>query len=163
MRTRRDPSCPLCGDHPTITKLIDYEQFCGVAPSAAASPAAKLPPEFETTVEAFQARLDAGDRVWILDVREPGEFEICRIPGSTLIPIGELPARLAEIPQGADAPDIVVHCKMGGRSAKAVALLREHGFTRMKNLKGGILEWIEKVDPFLPKYGRDVEGRRVVT
>ena len=92
------------------------------------------------------------DPVWILDVREPREFEICRIPGSTLIPLGELPKRLADVPQGADAPDIVVHCKMGGRSAKAVALMRDQGFTRVKNLKGGILAWIDKVDPSQSKY-----------
>ena len=104
----------------------------------------------------------ADERLWILDVREPREFEICRIPGSTLIPLGELPKRLAEIPQGADAPDIVVHCKMGGRSAKAVALLRDHGITNARNLTGGILAWIDRVDPTLPKRPASL-GTRIVT
>ena len=111
-----------------------------------------LPADQETTVEELRARVDAQQPVWILDVREPREFEICRIPGSTLIPLGELPKRLAEIPQGPGAPDIVVHCKMGGRSAKAVRLLREHGIANARNLKGGILEWIDKVDRSLPRY-----------
>jgi len=145
LKTRRDPECPVCGDHPSITALIDYEQFCGVAPVA--SPAAGLPAEFETTVQELKTRLDRREDIWILDVREPNEFQICRIPGSTLIPLGELPARLTEVPHGADAPDIIVHCKMGGRSAKAVNLLRERGFTRVQNLKGGILQWIKDVDP----------------
>jgi adenylyltransferase/sulfurtransferase len=151
LKLRRDPACPICGDHPTIKALIDYEQFCGIAPPTAAKPAG-LPPEFETTAEDLKARLDRRDSVWILDVREKNEFDICRIPGSTLIPLGELPKRLEEIPHGADAPDIVVHCKMGGRSAKAVALLRDRGFTRVKNLTGGILAWIDRVDATQAKY-----------
>ena len=152
VKLRRDPECPICGDHPTITALIDYEQFCGIAPVAQAAARRACAPRIETTVEELKARLDRGDAPWILDVREPNEFEICRIPGSTLIPLGELPKRLDEIPHGPDAPDIVVHCKMGGRSAKAVALLREHGFTRVQNLKGGILAWIAKIDPSVPTY-----------
>ena len=151
VKARRDPDCPVCGDHPSITALIDYEQFCGIAPVAAA-PAAGLPAEFETTVGELKARIDRRDDIWILDVREPNEFQICRIPGSTLIPLGELAKRLTEVPRGADAPDIIVHCKMGGRSAKAVNLLRERGFTRLKNLKGGILQWIKEVDPTQTPY-----------
>ena len=151
VKARRDPDCPVCGDHPSITALIDYEQFCGIAPVAAA-PAAGLPAEFETTVGELKARIDRRDDIWILDVREPNEFQICRIPGSTLIPLGELAKRLTEVPRGADAPDIIVHCKMGGRSAKAVNLLRERGFTRLKNLKGGILQWIKDVDPTQTPY-----------
>ena len=145
MRLERDPACPVCGDHPTVTTLIDYQQFCGVG--AATTPAVP-----EIAVEALKAAIDTRAPVWILDVREPREFEICRIPGSTLIPLGELPTRLAEIPQGAGAPEIVVHCKMGGRSAKAVALLRDHGITNARNLTGGILAWIDRVDPALTKY-----------
>ena len=152
VNTRRDPACPVCGDRPTIKALIDYEQFCGITPAAVAATRAALPPEFETTVEDLKSRVDAGDRIWILDVREPNEFQICRIPGSTLIPLGQLSNRLAEIPQGDAAPDVIVHCKMGGRSAKAVALLRDRGFTRVKNLKGGILAWIDRVDPTQAKY-----------
>jgi len=147
LKLRRDPACPVCGDHPTVRALIDYDQFCGVAPASAPAPA--IP---ETTVQDLKARLDRGDRVFVLDVREPNEFQICRIAGSTLIPLGELPKRLDELPTGADAPDIVVHCKMGGRSAKAVRQLVDKGFTRVQNLKGGILAWIDQIDPTQPKY-----------
>jgi adenylyltransferase/sulfurtransferase len=147
LKLRRDPSCPVCGDQPTVTALIDYDQFCGVAPAATA--AAPIP---ETTVQDLKARLDRGDRVFVLDVREPNEYQICRIAGSTLIPLGELPKRLEELPAGPDAPDIVVHCKMGGRSAKAVRQLVDKGFTRVQNLKGGILAWIDQIDPTQPKY-----------
>ena len=136
------PACPVCGDHPTVKALIDYDQFCGVAPA----PSSPVP---ETTVQDLKARIDRGDRLFILDVREPNEFQICRIAGSTLIPLGELPRRLSELPSGSD---IVVHCKMGGRSAKAVRTLTEKGFTRVQNLKGGILEWIDKIDPTQSKY-----------
>ncbi len=146
LKARRDPACPVCGDRPTVTKLIDYEQFCGIAPAGGR---AAVP---ETTVTELKTRLQSSDAPFILDVREPNEFRICRIPGSTLIPLGELPRRLSELPSGPDAPDIVVHCKMGGRSAKAVQQLLEKGFTRVQNLKGGILEWIDQVDPSQPKY-----------
>ena len=147
LKLRRDPACPVCGDQPTVRTLIDYDQFCGVTPAANAAPAVP-----ETTVNDLKARLDRGDRVFVLDVREPSEYQICRIEGSTLIPLGDLPKRLAELPSGSDAPDIVVHCKMGGRSAKAVKQLVEAGFTRVQNLKGGILAWIDGVDPSQPKY-----------
>jgi len=151
VKTRRDPDCPVCGDHRSITAPIDYEQFCGIPPAASA-PSTGLSAEFETTVQELKSRIDRQDSIWILDVREPNEFQICRIPGSTLIPLGELSKRLTEVPRGADAPDIIVHCKMGGRSAKAVSLLRERGFTRLKNLKGGILQWIKDVDPAQTPY-----------
>jgi len=145
LKLRRDPECPVCGDHPTVRELIDYDQFCGIAPA----PAVAVP---ETSVEELKARLDRKDRVFILDVREPNEFQIARIAGSTLIPLGELPKRLAELPSGEGAPDIVVHCKMGGRSAKAVAQLLDKGFTRVQNLQGGILAWIDRIDPTQSKY-----------
>jgi adenylyltransferase/sulfurtransferase len=148
---RRDPDCPICGDAPTVRGLIDYDQFCGITPAAHATDPAALPADQEATVEELKSHLDRRD-IWLLDVREPREFEICRIPGSTLIPLGDLPKRLADVPQGGDAPDIIVHCKSGVRSAKAVKLLREHGITRAKNLKGGILAWIDRIDPSLPKY-----------
>ena len=157
LKLRRDPACPVCGDRPTIRELIDYEQFCGVAQpaagTAAASASGPLPAELETTAEELkeaQSRT-AGPAVFLLDVREPQEFQICRIPGSTLIPLGQLPSRLAELPAAADAREIVVHCKSGVRSAKAVRLLREHGIPA-KNLKGGILAWIDRIDPTQPKY-----------
>jgi sulfur-carrier protein adenylyltransferase/sulfurtransferase len=148
LKLRRDAECPVCGDRPTVRELIDYEQFCGVAQPAPGAPAASggVP---EMTVEELKAAMDAGRRLFILDVREPNEFQICRIPGTTLIPLGQLPARLDEVPR--DDRELVVHCKMGGRSAKAVALLQEKGY-RAKNLKGGILAWIDRVDPTQPKY-----------
>ncbi len=150
LKLQRDPSCPVCGDHPTVTKLIDYEQFCGILPPPAASDGSSS--TIETTAEQLKARLDRRDPVWLLDVREPNEYEICRIPGATLIPLGELPRRLSELPQGSDAPDIVVYCKVGARSAKAVALLRQKGFPRVTNLQGGILDWIDRIDPSQAKY-----------
>src|SRR5258708_14759208 len=150
MKLRRDPACPVCGDHPTVTSLIDYQHFCGIP--AAAAVAASAPAVPEISVDSLKAAIDRRDPLWILDVREPREFEICRLPGSTLIPLGDLPKRLAEIPRGADAPDIVVHCKMGGPSAKAGALLRDQGITHAPNLTRGILAWIERADPTLPKY-----------
>jgi rhodanese-related sulfurtransferase len=147
LKLRRDASCPVCGDHPTIKQLIDYEEFCGVRPVAATSGTA-VP---ETTPEELNARIRAGAPLYLLDVREPNEFQISRIPGSTLIPLGQLPSRLSELPPAGDGREIVVHCKSGVRSAKAVTLLKEHGIDA-KNLKGGILAWIDKVDPSLAKY-----------
>ncbi|MEO7190297.1 MAG: molybdopterin-synthase adenylyltransferase MoeB [Vicinamibacterales bacterium] len=151
LKLQRDPACPVCGDHPTVTKLIDYEQFCGITPAVKAADAGTLPAELETTVGDLKRRLDNGE-VFLLDVREPSEYDICRIEGSTLIPLGELSKRLGELPQGADAKDIVVQCKSGIRSAKAVNLLKQNGFTRVQNLRGGILEWIARIDPSLHSY-----------
>jgi MoaD family protein len=146
LKLRRDPECPICGDHPTIHALIDYDQFCGVVPAQAQPTAGGLP---EVTVEELKAKIDRGDGVVVLDVREPNEYQICRIAGSTLIPLGELPSRTAELDRDRE---LIVHCKMGGRSAKAVALLQERGFTRVRNLTGGILAWIDRVDPSQSKY-----------
>ena len=151
LKLQRDKDCPVCGDNPTVKKLIDYEQFCGITPAVKAADQGKVAPEFEISVVDLKARLDKND-VWLLDVREPREWEICRIDGATLIPLGELPKRLDEIPNGDGAPDIVIHCKSGIRSAKAVNLLREKGFTRVQNLRGGILEWIARIDPDQPTY-----------
>jgi len=150
LKLQRDPECPVCGDHPTVTSLIDYDQFCGIRPATSAAPS--LPEELETSVEELKARIDQGRPTYLLDVREPQEFQICRIPGSTLIPLGQLPTRLQELPSPADGPDIVIHCKSGVRSAKAVRLLREHGFERVQNLRGGILAWIDRIDPTQAKY-----------
>jgi sulfur-carrier protein adenylyltransferase/sulfurtransferase len=150
LKLRKDPDCPVCGTHPTVTKLIDYEQFCGIRPEPAATPSTGAAVnEWETTSVDLKKRIDAGDDVFILDVREPNEYQICKIPGSVLIPLGELPRRYAELPKD---KDIVAHCKMGGRSAKAMEFLQTVGFKRVKNLKGGILDWIDKVDPSQPKY-----------
>ena len=147
LKLQRDPTCPVCGDNPTVKALIDYEQFCGILP-----PSENADEGAEMTVEELKAKMDRQEPFFLLDVRETNEYEISRIAGSTLIPLGELPRRLAELPQGPDAPEIVVQCKMGGRSAKAVNLLREKGFTRSKNLTGGILAWIDRIDPTLTKY-----------
>jgi adenylyltransferase/sulfurtransferase len=149
LKLRKDPDCPVCGTHPTVTKLIDYEQFCGIRPEPAAQVPGAGVNQFETTSVELKKRLDAGDEVFILDVREPNEYQICRVPGAVLIPLGELPRRYAELP--ADK-DIVALCKMGGRSAKATEFLQSVGFKRVKNLRGGILDWIDKVDPSQPKY-----------
>ena len=103
----------------------------------------------QTTVVELKKKIDDKDDFFLLDVREPNEYQIGRIPGSTLIPLGEVPRRVSEIPR--DKP-IIVHCKMGARSARAAAFLREQGYTRVKNLKGGILDWSDKIDPTVPKY-----------
>ena len=147
LKLRKDPDCPVCGDNPTVTELIDYEQFCGITPAAPApEPAVRAD---DATVEQLKTRLDSADGVFLLDVREPQEYQICSIPGSTLIPLGDLPARLHELEGHGE---MIVHCKSGVRSAKAVKLLREAGFAQAKNLRGGILRWIDAVDPSLPKY-----------
>jgi sulfur-carrier protein adenylyltransferase/sulfurtransferase len=147
LKLKKDPDCPVCGTHPTVTKLIDYEQFCGVLP-AAPEPATVNTATEISSVELKQ-RLDRGDALTIVDVREPNEYQINRIAGSVLIPLGDVPARYREL-----NPDdeIVVQCKVGGRSAKAADFLRSVGFKRVLNLKGGILDWIDKVDPTQPKY-----------
>ena len=147
LKLRKDADCPVCGTHPTVTKLIDYEQFCGITPAAPEPVTVNHATEI-TSVELKQ-RLDRGERLKIVDVREPNEYQINRIPGSELIPLGDIPKRYGEL-----NPDeeIVVQCKMGGRSAKAADFLRSVGFKRVLNLKGGILDWIDKVDPSQPKY-----------
>jgi adenylyltransferase/sulfurtransferase len=146
-KVRRNPKCPVCGDHPTITKLIDYEQFCGVRGEEAAPMPTNM--DSETTVEELKARLDRGEKVYILDVRNPPEYQICRIPGSVLLPLPELPQRLGELDRNRE---MVVHCKSGVRSQRAIAFLRQQGFTKLRNLEGGILAWAERIDPSMPKY-----------
>ena len=148
LKLRKDPDCPVCGEHPTVTELIDYEQFCGMT-TAAPEAALATETDDQATVEELKTRLDRQESFLLLDVREPQEFEICRIPGSVLIPLGDLPSRLSEL-EGHD--DMIVHCKSGARSGKAVRLLREAGYTKARNLKGGILAWIDRIDQTLPKY-----------
>jgi adenylyltransferase/sulfurtransferase len=150
LKVRKDPDCPVCGTHPTVTALIDYEQFCGIKPAAPqALPLDALPSHMETTVEDLNVRLAGTQPPFLIDVREVQEYQICRIEASTLIPLGELPRRLSEIPTDRE---IVVHCKSGVRSAKAVRLLNEAGFAHLQNLKGGILAWIDRIDPTQHKY-----------
>jgi molybdopterin/thiamine biosynthesis adenylyltransferase/rhodanese-related sulfurtransferase len=147
-KVRRNPKCPVCGDHPSIIKLIDYEEFCGLRSQETPPPAAS-DDQAETTVEELKRRLDRHENVFILDVRNPEEYQICRIPGSTLIPLPELPKRFRELDS---EREIIVHCKSGMRSLKAQQFLRGQGFRTTKNLKGGILAWAEKIDPSMPRY-----------
>ncbi len=147
MKVRKNPKCPICGPDPSIRELIDYQEFCGVrGPETSNSDSV---PKDEITALELKACLDRGEQTLILDVRNPEEITICRIAGSKVIPLPELPARLGELDPGTP---MVVHCKSGVRSAKAIALLQAAGFSRLKNLKGGILAWAQEVDPSLPTY-----------
>jgi adenylyltransferase/sulfurtransferase len=146
-KLRRDPKCPVCGENPTITKLIDYDQFCGI-PQAAAAEAAEAPIP-TMTVRELKEKLDNRDKFVLLDVREPFEWDICHIDHAQLIPLGQLPSRMSELDS---ADEIVIHCKSGGRSAKAVRLLQEAGFTKLHNVEGGITAWADEIDPTVPKY-----------
>jgi molybdopterin/thiamine biosynthesis adenylyltransferase/rhodanese-related sulfurtransferase len=144
LKLRKNPECPACGTNRTITKLIDYEQFCGIRGEEQ---------EVETStadvqVEELKQRLDKGDDIFVLDVREPHEYQICNI-GGYLIPLGDLPKRVSELDS---SKEIVAHCRSGMRSAKAVAFLRQAGFKKVHNLAGGILAWADRVDPKMPKY-----------
>jgi molybdopterin/thiamine biosynthesis adenylyltransferase/rhodanese-related sulfurtransferase/molybdopterin converting factor small subunit len=145
LKLRRDRDCPVCGDHPSVTKLIDYQEFCGIRPTAS-QPAAT-----DGVIDATEvkAKLDRGDRFTLIDVREPYEYQIARIPEAMLIPLGELPKRLNELDPDAE---IVAHCKSGARSQKAVDLLKQSGFQKARNMTGGILAWSDKIDPSVPKY-----------
>jgi sulfur-carrier protein adenylyltransferase/sulfurtransferase len=140
LKVRQNPECPICGDHPTITKLIDYQQFCGILQQVTA--------EGDIDPVEVKAKIDRGDNFVLIDVREPHEYQICRIPTAKLIPLGELTKRLEELDPSVE---IVAHCKSGMRSARAVDLLKKAGF-RARNMKGGILAWSDKVDPTVPKY-----------
>ncbi len=147
LKLRRNPACPVCGDNPTVKELIDYQQFCGIPQQAAAHAAEEKLPEI--TPRDLKTRMDAADGVFVLDVRDPHEYEIASIPGTTLIPLGELNKRVGELDAAAD---IVIHCKSGIRSGKAQRLLKDMGFSRVTNLAGGILRWSNDVDPAVPKY-----------
>ena len=146
LKLRKNPECPACGGHPTITKLIDYAEFCGVRGEEAASPAQSAVPEIAP--RELKSRLDRGDDLFILDVREPHEYQICNL-GGHLIPLGELSRRVNELDS---SREIVAHCRSGKRSAEAVEFLRSAGFRKVLNLKGGILAWSDEVDPSVPKY-----------
>lgn len=147
LKLRRNPECPVCGDHPTVTKLIDYQEFCGIPQQAAApKPEATLQ---EIEVTELKEKIDRGDNFVLVDVREPHEWQIAKIPTAKLIPLNDVAKRMGELNP---ADEIVVHCRSGVRSAKAAKLLLENGFKNVKNLKGGILAWSDKVDPTVPKY-----------
>jgi sulfur-carrier protein adenylyltransferase/sulfurtransferase len=151
LKLRKNPDCPVCGPNPTVTKLIDYDQFCGI------TPAPKAEQVNGTTVQngipqispvELKRKLDAGEDIFVLDVREPHEYQIANL-GAKLIPLGDLPARLGELDRNRE---IVVHCKSGGRSQKASELLAQNGFTKVVNLTGGITGWSNDVDPTIAKY-----------
>jgi molybdopterin/thiamine biosynthesis adenylyltransferase/rhodanese-related sulfurtransferase len=145
LKLRKNPECPVCGEHPTVTELIDYVQFCGIRGEEAPSMATNVP---EITPKDLKTRLDRGDDLYILDVREPHEYQICHLNGH-LIPLGELTRRVNELDS---SREIVAHCRSGKRSADAVDFLQKAGFKKIWNLKGGILAWSDEVDPSVPKY-----------
>lgn len=147
MKVRKNPKCPICGPNPSITDLIDYQEFCGVKHLDAAP--ANQPVKAEITPNELKASIDRGERPYILDVRNLPEIAICRIEGSVVIPLPELSDRLTELDRSVP---MVVHCKSGARSAKAISFLQQAGFTRLTSLTGGILAWIKEVDPSLPSY-----------
>jgi sulfur-carrier protein adenylyltransferase/sulfurtransferase len=147
LKLRKNPDCPVCGTHPTVTKLIDYEQFCGIRPETKEEQAIKngIP---QLSVKDLKKRMDAGESLFILDVREPFEYRIANI-GGKLIPQGEVPQRLAEIDRNRE---IIVQCKSGGRSQRIAELLKQSGYPKVANLSGGILAWSDQIDPSVPKY-----------
>jgi adenylyltransferase/sulfurtransferase len=150
LKLRKDPDCPVCGPRATIKELIDYEEFCGLRPPAATPAQEEKPQMEEITATELKQRLERGDDLQIIDVREPHEYQIARLEQATLIPLGQVVGRMSEIdPQR----ETVVHCKLGGRSAKAIEALKGAGFAgRLVNLKGGITAWSNEVDPSVPKY-----------
>jgi molybdopterin/thiamine biosynthesis adenylyltransferase/rhodanese-related sulfurtransferase len=146
-KLRKDPKCPVCGPNATIIDLIDYDQFCGI-------PQARKRQEEEAnvphvTVEDLKGRLDRGDQFRFVDVREPYEWDICRLEQAKLIPMAQLPARMSELDS---AEDTILICKNGARSAHAVKMLQEAGFSRVWNVAGGFLDWSDRIDPKFPKY-----------
>ena len=151
LKLRKDPECPICGENPTIKELIDYEEFCGLRPqpNAATQKEDKLQMQ-EITATELKERIDRGDDIQIIDVREPHEYDIARMPDAKLIPLAQVVNRMDEIDPNRET---VMHCKGGGRSAKAIEALQKAGFAgQLANLKGGITAWSNEVDPSVPKY-----------
>ncbi|MCU1283987.1 MAG: Sulfur carrier protein adenylyltransferase ThiF [Acidobacteriales bacterium] len=146
LKLRKNPECPVCGEHPTISELIDYNEFCGIRGEESQNGMTQNLPEI--SAEELKKKLDAKEDIFVLDVREPHEYQICNI-GGHLIPLGDLPKRVNELDT---SKTIVAHCRSGVRSGKAVDFLRQAGFTKVQNLTGGILAWADKVDPKMPKY-----------
>ena len=145
LRLRRNPNCPVCGDHPTIRELIDYDQFCGITP-----PVHVMSTQYEITPTELAAELTSAQRPFLLDVRNPYEVDIATIPGtSKVIPVDQLPERLGELDS---ALDMVIYCRSGARSGRAVELLKSTGFRKVRNLVGGILRWSDDIDPSVAKY-----------
>jgi adenylyltransferase/sulfurtransferase len=151
LKLRKNPDCPVCGKNPTVTKLIDYQQFCGIAPEPKANSVNGTPMQNgipQITAVELKKRLDNKDDIFVLDVREPHEYQIANL-GAKLIPLGELPARAGELDKDRE---IIVHCKSGGRSQKAAEFLAQNGFKKVWNLAGGITGWSNDVDPTIAKY-----------
>ena len=147
LKLRKNPECPVCGDHPTVTKLIDYQQFCGIEPASERQSAVKngIP---QVSPKDLKKRIDAGEDLFILDVREPFEYQIANI-GGVLIPQNDVPKRIGEIDRNRE---IVVQCKSGGRSQRIAEYLKQSGLPTVSNLAGGIVAWSDEVDPKVPKY-----------
>jgi adenylyltransferase/sulfurtransferase len=144
LKLRKNPDCPVCGERRTITRLIDYEEFCGVR-GEEAQVQTGVP---EIAVEELKRRRETGEDLVLVDVREPHEVQICSL-GGMLIPLGDLARRAHELDS---SRDLVVYCRSGARSARAVAFLRQAGFKKVRNLAGGILAWADRIDPRMPKY-----------
>jgi adenylyltransferase/sulfurtransferase len=147
LKLRKNPECPVCGENPTVTQLIDYQHFCGIVPETPQEKNVKngIP---QISVKELKARRDAGEDFFLLDVREPYEYQIAQI-GGTLIPQGEVPNRLAEIPRDRE---IVVQCRSGARSQRIAEVLKQAGYNSVVNLAGGILAWSDEIDPSVQKY-----------
>jgi molybdopterin/thiamine biosynthesis adenylyltransferase/rhodanese-related sulfurtransferase len=147
LKLRKNPECPVCGTNPSVTALIDYEHFCGIVPETPQEKNVKngIP---QLTVKELKARRDAGEDIFLLDVREPYEYQIAQI-GGTLIPQNDVPNRLAEIPRDRE---IIVHCRSGARSQKIAELLKQSGYKDVANVAGGILAWADEIDPSVQKY-----------
>lgn len=146
LKLRKNPDCPVCGSHPTVTELIDYQQFCGIVPEQKEAPMQNGVPQM--TVKELKQRLDHGDQFFVLDVREPWEYQVANI-GGHLVPLNDLPKRVSELDP---TQEIVVQCKSGGRSQRAAEFLARNGFEKIHNLAGGITAWSSEIDPSIPKY-----------
>jgi adenylyltransferase/sulfurtransferase len=151
LKLHKDPECPICGKNPTIKALIDYEQFCGMKVEDTQTKQTAVLGKDEITPLELKVKMDEKQDFALIDVREPNEYEIARIPGSTLIPLSELPARFKELDRF-KGKEIVVHCKSGIRSRKAIHFWKQQGYGNLVNLAGGISEWSDQVDSSVPKY-----------
>jgi adenylyltransferase/sulfurtransferase len=161
LKLRKNPDCPACGTHPTVTELIDYDQFCGiekpttvgpleVARDKAVADAPVVDGIPQVTVENLKKKLDAKEDIFVLDVREPHEYPIANL-GAPLIPVGSIESRISELAEHKN-DEIIIHCRSGARSQKAALALKAAGFTNVSNLSGGILAWADKIDPTMAKY-----------
>jgi adenylyltransferase/sulfurtransferase len=148
LKIRKNPDCPVCGDHPTQTELIDYQEFCGIPQASTGQE--EVSSNHDISVQDYKEMRDRGEEPFVLDVRKPYEAEICTL-GGKLIPVDELEDRLDELEEHRDE-DIVVYCRSGARSGRAVEMMRSYGFSRAVNLAGGVLAWSDEIDPSMPKY-----------